>query len=95
MGPLPEMQAEPLRQSGMRLRWGRDDGAFLFSYPGRSAARVLRAGVSSTLHGVVFAIFCASRAVHRRRDAMPGPGYEIVSASRLRGESIQLQHIML
>jgi hypothetical protein len=32
---------------------------------------------------------------HRRRDAMPGPGHEIVSASRLRDESIQLQHIML
>jgi hypothetical protein len=26
---------------------------------------------------------------------MPGPGHEIVSASRLRDESIQLQHIML
>src|SRR6266568_5920413 len=28
-----------------------------FAGPGRSAARVLRAGVHSTLHGVVFAIF--------------------------------------
>src|SRR6202035_2935264 len=36
-------------------------------------ARVLRAGVHSTLHGVVFAIFCPGPAVHRRRDAMPGP----------------------
>jgi hypothetical protein len=26
---------------------------------------------------------------------MPGPGHEIVSASRLRDESIQFQHIML
>src|SRR3984893_10899335 len=59
----------------MRLGWG----AFLL-LPGR-AARVLRAGVHSTLHGVVFAIFCPSPAVHRRRDAMPGPGHEIVSAS--------------
>jgi hypothetical protein len=66
-----------------------------FSCPGRSAARVLRAGVHSTLHGVVFAIFCPGPALHRRRDAMPGPGHEIVSASRLRDESIQLQHIML
>jgi hypothetical protein len=33
--------------------------------------------------------------VHRRREAMPGPEHEIVSASRLRDESIQLQHIML
>src|SRR6266850_4644184 len=66
-----------------------------FFCPGRSAARVLRAGVHSTLHGVVFAIFCPGPALHRRRDAMPGPGHEVVSASRLRDESIQLQHIML
>src|ERR1700682_607670 len=66
-----------------------------FSCPGRGAARVLRAGVHSTLHGVVFAIFCPGPALHRRRDAMPGPGHEIVSASRLRDESIQLQHIVL
>ena len=39
-------------QGGMRLGWGP-----FFSCPGRSAARVLRAGVHSTLHGVVFAIF--------------------------------------
>jgi hypothetical protein len=39
---------------------------------------VLRTGVQSTLHGVVFAIFCLGPAVHRRRDAMPGPGHEIV-----------------
>src|SRR3982075_1335136 len=66
-----------------------------FSCPGRSAARVLRAGIHSTLHGVVFAIFCPGPALHRRRDTMPGPGHEIVSASRLRDESIQFQHIML
>src|SRR6266852_9049420 len=66
-----------------------------FFCPGRSTARVLRAGVHSTLHGVVFAIFCPGPALHRRRDAMPGPGHEIVSASRLRDESVQLQHIML
>jgi hypothetical protein len=30
---------------------------FLTRCPGRSAARVLRVGVYSTLHGVVFAIF--------------------------------------
>src|SRR5216683_6743886 len=51
----------------MRLGWGHD-GAFLA--PGRSAAGVLRAGVHSTLHGVVFAIFCPGPAVHRRRDGM-------------------------
>jgi hypothetical protein len=81
--------------SGMRSGWGRDDGAFSFSCPGRSAARVLRAGVRSTLHGVVFAIFCPGPAVHRRRGAMPGSGHEIVSVSRLRDESIQLHHIIL
>ena len=42
-----------------------------------------------------FRFFCPGPAVHRRRDAMPGPGHEIVSASRLRDESIQLQHVML
>src|SRR5580704_17191735 len=48
----------------------------------------------ATLHGVVFGIFCPGPAVHRRRDAMPGPGHETV-ASHLRDESIQLHHIML
>jgi hypothetical protein len=38
----------------------------------------------STLHGVVFAIFCSSPAVHRRRGAAPRPGHEIVGASRSR-----------
>jgi hypothetical protein len=47
-----------------------------------------------TLHGVVFAIFCPAPVVHRRSDATPGPGHEIVSASRLRHESIRLQHVM-
>ncbi len=42
-----------------------------------------------------FRDFCPGPAVHRRRDGMPGPGHEIVSASRLRDESIQFQHIML
>src|SRR6267143_4330595 len=51
----------------------------------RSAAGVLRAGVHSTLHGVVFAIFCPGPAVHRRTGAMPGPGHEIVGASRFTG----------
>src|ERR1700694_1148409 len=40
--------------------------------PGHHLARVLRAGLDSTLHGVVFAIFCPGPAVHRRRGAMPG-----------------------
>src|SRR5712664_3586151 len=70
----------------MRLGWG------LSSAPDAAQQECC---VHSTLHGVVFAIFCPGPALHRRRDAMPGPGHEIVSASRLRDESIQLQHIML
>jgi hypothetical protein len=66
-----------------------------FSCPGRSAAGVLRGPL-------YFAWGCfrdfLSRpclAPPKGRYAMPGPGHEIVSASRLRDESIQLQHIML
>jgi hypothetical protein len=77
--PLPHFAVPPHAQ----LAWG-----LFFSCPGRSAARVLLAGVHSTLHGVVFAIFCPGPAV-------PGPGHEIVSASGLRDESIQLKHIVL
>src|SRR5712671_5930615 len=51
--------------------------------PGRSAAGVLRAGVHSTLHGVVFAIFCPGPAVHRRRDGMPGPGQCLALTGRI------------
>src|SRR6266581_2951261 len=65
-------------------------GSSLTQRSGSAASRV-----HSTLHGVVFAIFCPGPAVHRRRDGMPGPGHEIVSASRLRDQSIQFQHIML
>src|SRR4030081_3141503 len=79
----------------MRLGWGHDDGAFFFSRPDAAQQECCEPGVHSTLHGVVFAIFCPGPAVHRRSDAMPGPGHEIVSASRLRDESIQFQHIML
>jgi hypothetical protein len=56
MGPLQEMRAESAPERD-EIRLGCDDRIFFFSYPGRSAARVLRAGVSSTLHGVVFAFF--------------------------------------
>jgi hypothetical protein len=81
----------------MRLGWGHDDGAFFFSRPDAAQQECREPGFTllSTLHGVVFAIFCPGPAVHRRSDAMPGPGHEIVSASRLRDESIQFQHIML
>ena len=41
-----------------------------------------------------FSIFL-SRPLHRRNDAMPGPGHKIASASRLRNEAIQLEHITL
>ena len=52
--------------------------------PRTQAARVLRAGAHSTLHGVVFAILCLGSAVYRRRGAALRPGHEIVSASRSR-----------
>src|SRR5216683_6200157 len=46
--PPPAITAKPLRGdevwSGMRSGGGRDDGPFFFACPGRSAARVLRAG---------------------------------------------------
>jgi hypothetical protein len=41
-----------------------------------------------SLHGVVFAFFAPGPAAHRRTDAMPGPGHEIVGSSRLRDQSI-------
>src|SRR6202163_1707632 len=66
----------------MRLGWGRDDGPFFV--PRTQAARALRAGAHSTLHGVVFAILCLGSAVYRRRGAALRPGHEIVSASRSR-----------
>jgi hypothetical protein len=49
---------------GGRHRLDRDEiGVATFSRPGRSAARGLRAGVHSPLHGVVFAIFCPGPAL--------------------------------
>src|ERR1700676_2954815 len=51
---IPEEAQQTLERYDIRL------GPFFC--PGRSAARVLRAGVHSTLHGVVFAIFCPSPA---------------------------------
>ena len=48
------------------------------------AARALRTGAHSTLHGVVFAILCLGSAVYRRRGAALRSGHEIVSASRSR-----------
>ena len=66
-----------------------------------SRARTQRSRSAASRGSLYFAWGCfrdfLSRrpAVHRRSDAMPGPGHEIVSASRLRDESIQFQHIML
>src|SRR5256885_5158350 len=44
--------------------------------PRTKAARVLRSGSHSTLHGVVFAILCLGPAVHRRGAAVLRPGAE-------------------
>ena len=54
----------------MRLGWGRDDGAFSVSCPGRSAARVLRAGVLS-----IFAWGCFRDFLSRPCRAPPKGGY--------------------
>ena len=66
------------------IRLGRDDRAFFISCPGGNAARMSRAGVLFYFAWGCFRDFCPGPAVHRRRDAMPGPGHEIVSVSRLR-----------
>ena len=50
----------------MRLGWGRDDGPFFFSCPGRKPHERCEPGAHSTLHGVVFAILCLGSAVYRR-----------------------------
>ena len=49
----------------MRLGWGRDDGPFFFSCPGRKPHERCERGPISTLHGVVFAILCLGSAVYR------------------------------
>src|SRR6202163_1976570 len=66
----------------MRLGWGRR--TIFLLVPRTQAARALRAGAHSTLHGVVFAILCLGSAVYRRRGAALRPGHEIVGASRSR-----------
>src|SRR6202163_2532506 len=66
----------------MRLGWGRR--TIFLLVPRTQAARALRAGAHSTLHGVVFAILCLGSAVYRRRGAALRPGHEIVSVSRSR-----------
>src|SRR5947209_15114192 len=48
--------ATVFRISGDELRFGRDEGPFLFACPQRQAAQVLRAWFHPTLHGVVFDI---------------------------------------
>jgi len=79
----------------MRLGWGHDDGAFFFSCPGRKPQECCEPGFTLLCMGLFFAIFCPGPAVHRRRDVCRVRGHEIVSASRLRDESIQFKHIML
>jgi hypothetical protein len=73
--------------------------------PRTQAARALRAGAHSTLHGVVFAILCLGSAVYRpwRVEDARERAYEALRCVRdtrslllrAHGESIQLQCIML
>ena len=58
------------------------------------AARVLRAGAHSTLHGVVFAILCLGSAVYPE-EALRCVRDTRSLVLRAHGESIQLQCIML
>src|ERR1700692_1831219 len=60
-GRPPTADIRRLEQDEVRL----DSCPGFFSCPGRSTARVLRAGVHSTLHGVVFALFRPGPAAHR------------------------------
>src|SRR5216683_5353929 len=78
----------------MRLGWGRDDGPFFLLVPRTQAARALRAGAHSTLHGVVFAILCLGSAVHPE-EALRCVRDTRSLVLRAHGESIQLQCIML
>ena len=55
----------------------------------------MAADTGFSLHGVVFVFFVQAPQGTAEAAALPGPGREIVSASRLRDQSIQLQHIML
>ena len=76
------------------IRLGHDDGPFVFSCPGRNAARVLRAGAHSTLHGVVFAI-CVRTLRCTTEEALRCVRDPRSSVLRAYGESIQFQAIML
>src|SRR6202035_1799118 len=62
----------------MRLGWG----LFLLVPRTRRSKSAASRGPLYFAWGC-FRDFCPGPAVHRRRDAMPGPGHEIVSASRL------------
>src|SRR5216683_6981651 len=76
----------------MRLGWGRDDGPFFLLVPRTQAARALRAGAHSTLHGVVFAILCLGSAVYPE-EALRCVRDTRSLVLRAHGESIQLQCI--
>ena len=102
-------------RSNKESRWGRDDGPFFFSCPGRSAARVLRAWGPFYFAWGCFRDFvsrpCGTPPPQRVEDARER-AYERVEDARelayealrhvrdtrslvLRGDSIQLQAIML
>src|SRR6266480_562191 len=68
----------------MRLGWGRDDGPFFVSCPGRKPHERCEPGPILLCMGL-FSRFCVSglRGVPRRGAALR-PGHEIVSASRSR-----------
>src|SRR3981189_2147533 len=69
----------------MRLGWGRDERSIFLLVP-----RTQRSTSAASRGPLYFAWGCfrdflSKPCVHRRRGAMPGPGHEIVGASRLQG----------
>jgi len=78
----------------MRLGWGMTTAHFSFSRPDAAQQECCERGSFYFAWGCFFAIFCPGLPC-TAEGSMPGPGHEIVSASRLRDESIQFQQIML
>ena len=80
----------------MRLGWGHDDGAFFFSRPDDAAQQeCCEPGFTLLCMGLFSRFFVQALPCTAEGTVCRGPGHEIASASRLRDEPIQFQHIML
>jgi hypothetical protein len=78
----------------MRLGWGHDDGAFFFSRPDAAQQECCEPGFTLLCMGL-FSRFFVQALPCTAEGTVCRVGHEIVSASHLRDESIQFQHIML